>query len=163
MCELPSGRKWPTEPKGYAISDCSGAVQWQSLLFAVGSAFLTAQAVQGGGGCQALLQKELCQTLHCYAGREEVLQAAASTSAVGKRGELVAVSPGTGEMRNSCSFSPARYLVFPLLSSRSLIVPMYCLVVFVARPPLQFTSHGFLSDWEFSSRERWEMWPASSY
>lgn len=154
----------PTEPKGYPISDCSCAVQWQSLSFAISFIFLTAQAVQGRGVCQALLQKELCQTLHHYAGREKVLQTAASTSAVDKREELAVVSLSTGEIRNFCSFSPARYLVFSLLSSRSLrVVPTYCLVVFVARPPLQLNSHGFLSDWEFSSRERWEMWPTSSY
>lgn len=99
----------------------------------------------------------LCRT-------EEVLQTAASTSAVDKRGELAVVSPSAGEMRNSCSFSPATYLVFSPLSSGSLrVVPTYCPVVFVARSPLQLNSRGFLSDGEFSSRERWEMWPASSY
>ncbi|XP_075567325.1 LOW QUALITY PROTEIN: coagulation factor XIII B chain [Pelecanus crispus] len=44
-------------------------------------------AVQGGGRRQAPLQKELCQTLHRYAGGEKVLQRAASTSAVDKRGK----------------------------------------------------------------------------
>lgn len=68
MSELPGGPKWPTEPKGCPISDCSGAVQWQLLLFAFGSTFLTAEAAQGGGGCQALLQKELCQMLHHCVG-----------------------------------------------------------------------------------------------
>jgi len=146
MCELPSGPKWPTEPRGYPASHCSGAVQRQSLLSAVRSTFLTAQAAQGGAGRQALLQKELCQTLHSSAGREAALQTAASTSAAGRWGQLEVVRPGTGEMRNTCSFSLARYLGFSLLSPGSLrAVPLYCPILFVARPPLQLNSRIFLS------------------
>lgn len=121
----------------------------------------TAQAVQGGGGVWLF-----CDGAERYAVMQDTRRScrAASTSALDRQGELAVANRSPGETRNSCSFSPARYLVFFPLSSGSLrVLPTYCPVVFVARPPLQLNSCGVVSDWEVFSREKWEMWPTSSY